>query len=66
MANIELDQFGQPGNPNDEVFGAQLRRELADYRRDRDSDSLPRARTKPGAVIDAQTSFREKPPTRLP
>lgn len=32
---------GQPGNPKDTKFGAQLARELAEYRKARDAGQLP-------------------------
>ena len=53
MINIEADQFGQPGNPNDKVSGAQLRDELDSYRADRDAGKLP----------DTRRQLDSKPPT---
>jgi hypothetical protein len=61
MPERDIDQCGQPGDPYDKVFGAQLSRELDEYREARNNNLLrdERRDSRLKIAIDAQTSFRD-------
>jgi hypothetical protein len=61
MKSIELDQLGQPGNPYDKEFGAQISKEYKAYKEMRRRGELPDARRELESRRNSnpQFSFRE-------